>query len=477
MTLCFGGTDSACADDTKRTVTPVTTTTWSYTLVPTTDILAIGQGTNRILRAIAADNAGNTTEGTRPIRVDTVPPIAPVISLVAGDDTINAAEQTSAIIGTTETDTASVSLCINGTDAACTGGRRRDATVSGTNWSYTLVATDITAIGQGTNKILRAYATDTAGNTSEAGSRTISVDTTVPVFSSGAIGAVAVGMTSNTVTAYDAEATDNGGAADAGISYTLSGTNAEEFNFDVATGIVTYGTAQTITAIHTIVITATDAAGNSAMRTVTISVLNTPAIIITDNVTGDYAKDAVTFAFTFSEPIVAGEFDIDDIGVVGDGTAATTLTTITPDVRYTLVVTPEAGTNDGTITVTVRANAVTGITNDGAVNPETMLSQKVDNVAPMFAAASDSATDTAVGDPVSTLVYTATAIDGGVDDDRITYMLSRTDATMFNINANTGAVTYSASPNTAGTFEVTITATDKGGNTATITVTRPSRQR
>ena len=473
VTLCFGGTDSACTDGTERPA-DVTGMTWSYTLVPTTDIPAIGQGTNRILRAIAADNAGNTTEGIRPIRVDTDPPIAPVISLVAGDNTINAAEQTSAIIGTTETDTASVSLCINGTDAACTGGRRRDATVSGTNWSYTLVATDITAIGQGTNKILRAYATDTAGNTSEAGSRTISVDTTVPVFSSGAIGAVAVGMTSNTVTAYDAEATDNGGAADAGISYTLSGTNAEEFNFDVATGIVTYGTAQTITAIHTIVITATDTAGNPAMRTVTISVLNTPAIIITDSVAGDYASiadGALTFTFTFSEPIVADGFALDDIISVEGGTSAPTLTTITPDVRYTLVVTPEAGTNDGTITVTVRANAVTGITNDGAVNPETMLSQKVDNVAPMFAAASDSATETAVGDPVSTLVYTATATDDDVADNRITYMLSRTDATMFNINANTGAVTYSASPNTAGTFEVTITATDKGGNTATITVT------
>ena len=42
----------------------------------------------------------------------------------------------------------------------------------------------------------------------------------------------------------------------------------------------------------------------------------------------------------------------------------------------------------------------------------------------------------------------------------------------FNINANTGVVTYSDnSPDTVGTLEVTITATDKGGNTATITVT------
>ena len=36
------------------------------------------------------------------------------------------------------------------------------------------------------------------------------------------------------------------------------------------------------------------------------------------------------------------------------GTAALTLTEITADVRYTLVVTPEAATNDGAVTVTVR---------------------------------------------------------------------------------------------------------------------------
>ena len=46
-----------------------------------------------------------------------------------------------------------------------------------------------------------------------------------------------------------------------------------------------------------------------------------PAVIITDSVTGDYANGAVTFTFTFSEMIGAGEFILADISVEG-GTAA-----------------------------------------------------------------------------------------------------------------------------------------------------------
>ncbi|MEI6303975.1 MAG: Ig-like domain-containing protein, partial [Betaproteobacteria bacterium] len=47
------------------------------------------------------------------------------------------------------------------------------------NWSYTLLAADITAMGQGA-ETLSVTATDAAGNTSSAGTRSISVDTLAP---------------------------------------------------------------------------------------------------------------------------------------------------------------------------------------------------------------------------------------------------------------------------------------------------------
>ena len=85
------------------------------------------------------------------------------------------------------------------------------------------------------------------------------------------------------------------------------------FNID-EDGVVRYKEVQTSATAaphHVITITATDRAGNTATQEVTISVLNAPAVIITDSVTSEYAAAAVTFTFTFSEGIDAGEFAVD----------------------------------------------------------------------------------------------------------------------------------------------------------------------
>ena len=169
----------------------VTGTTWSYTLVAA-DITAMGQGAET-LSATQTDAAGNTSAaGTRAISVDISAPAAPVINTVATDDIINAAEQTGAITGTNETG-ATVALSL--------GGNTRAATVTGTTWSYTLVAADITAMGQGA-ETLSATQTDVAGNTSAAGTRAISVDTSAPIVSSVAISS-ATGIQNSTLNAGD----------------------------------------------------------------------------------------------------------------------------------------------------------------------------------------------------------------------------------------------------------------------------------
>jgi hypothetical protein len=102
--------------------------------------------------------------------VSTVVAGVPTIDLVAIDDVINLAE-----VGTTLTGT----NIANSSVALSIGGVTRPAVVSGTTWSYTLVADDITAMGQGP-KTLSATQTDTAGNVSAAGTRGIVVDTQLP---------------------------------------------------------------------------------------------------------------------------------------------------------------------------------------------------------------------------------------------------------------------------------------------------------
>jgi hypothetical protein len=132
--------------------------------------------------------------GTRAITVDTITAM-PVINLVAGNDVINGTETGSAITGTAEAG-ASVALTL-GT------GNVRTVTADGSgNWSYTLVAADITAMGQGA-ETLSATATDTAGNVGAAGTRAITVDTVAPVVTSTALNAAENGTAVASLTATD----------------------------------------------------------------------------------------------------------------------------------------------------------------------------------------------------------------------------------------------------------------------------------
>ena len=147
----------------------VTGTTWSYALTAA-DITAMGEGAET-LSVTQTDAAGNVSPAsTRAITLDTLAPTAPTIDAVATDDIINASEQTSVITGTNEAG-ATVALSL--------GGNTRAATVTGTTWSYTMTAADITAMGEGA-ETLSVTQTDAAGNVSTAGTRPIMIDTLAP---------------------------------------------------------------------------------------------------------------------------------------------------------------------------------------------------------------------------------------------------------------------------------------------------------
>ena len=130
-------------------------------------------------------------------------------------------------------------------------------------WTYALTAQDIAALGQGA-KTLAARATDAAGNTSEAATSPITVDTAVP--DAPAISTVAGDDRINA--AEQATAVISGTAeGNATLRLTIAG-NTRTFAAN-AQGQWTYAlTGEDLAAMaegpQTLSVTATDAAGNTS---------------------------------------------------------------------------------------------------------------------------------------------------------------------------------------------------------------------
>ncbi|MCX8519472.1 MAG: Ig-like domain-containing protein, partial [Methylophilaceae bacterium] len=185
-TTVSGSTVSLNIGGTSRTAT-VTGTTWSYTLTAA-DISATGQGAT-VISATATDSNGNvSTPATRSVIVDTMIS-APTINAITGDNIINALEAGNAIndvvnttpslvrITGTNKSGANVTLTLSNGATSNT----RTATVTGTDWSYTLTKGDLNALGQGTGKTVSVSQTDLSGNTSVASTiTTLAIDTIAP---------------------------------------------------------------------------------------------------------------------------------------------------------------------------------------------------------------------------------------------------------------------------------------------------------
>ncbi|MCA3253645.1 MAG: hypothetical protein ING49_18220, partial [Rubrivivax sp.] len=337
-----------------RTVTANGSGAWSYTLVAA-DITAMGQGPET-LSATARDAAGNTgAAGTKGITIDTQAPAAPVISQVAGDDVVNAAEQGGTISGTAEGN-ATVELTL-GT------GNVRTVTANGSGaWSYTLVAADITAMGQGAETI-SATARDAAGNTSTAGTRSITIDTQAP-----AAPVISTVAGDDVIDETEQGATISGTAeANATVELTLGTGNVRTVTAN-GSGAWSYTlVAADITAMgqgaETISATARDAAGNTSTagtRNITVSTapVSGPSLTITDDEPGtaNIAGGSVVYTFTFGAAVTG--FDASDVTVSG-GTKGT-VTAVSPT-QYTLPVTPTSNSS-GTIAVSVAEGAATAVT-------------------------------------------------------------------------------------------------------------------
>ncbi len=411
-------------------------------------VTALNEGTHK-LTAIATDTAGNTSTASSAlnITVDTTAPSIPTIVLATASDTGSSNtdnitnDNTPIITGTAEAD-ATVKI-YNG--AIEVGSATADA-----SGNYIIT---VTVLNEGTHK-LTAIATDTAGNTSVASSALdITVDTTGPTFTIPATTTVALG---DTATIYTATATDTNGA-----TYSISGTDANLFNIDPATGELSYKVATTIATTNNVIITAIDAAGNSTDQALAITVADKIVLTITDNATTATNND-VTFTFTFAE-IVTG-FDISDITVTG-GTKGTLTGSGT---TYSLTVTPTPN-SEGSITVSVDADAATNTVGIGSAS--STASQAYDTTAPAaptidLAATSDtgnSNTDNITNDNTPTINLTAeTGAIVKVYNDRDLLGIATEDTN----NLGNYSITLTT-PLNEGVNKLRATATDSAGNTST----------
>jgi large repetitive protein len=153
---------------------------WSYAL-SAADIIAIGQGTDKVITAIAtADGTPSASTSSASFSLDTLAPFVAIDTVGGGDSVVSSQPGDDLVTG--------AELPSNpADDPASIITLKFDATVldsatidvnNGT-WTYLLTGPNLNTIGQGPGKTITAIATDAAGNTSSVPA-TLSVDTTPP---------------------------------------------------------------------------------------------------------------------------------------------------------------------------------------------------------------------------------------------------------------------------------------------------------
>ncbi|TXI64255.1 MAG: hypothetical protein E6Q48_04335, partial [Limnohabitans sp.] len=146
----------------------VTDLNWSFT--PGANL---SQGAHAF-RGVVESSGGNQGVFSQAVvlTIDTLAPTGPAIDALAGDNKVNAAEQSVALSGQAEAN-ATVTLTLG------VGNVKNVSANDKGVWTYALQAADIAAMGQGSETIT-AVARDAAGNSSNQTVRTIEIDTQAP---------------------------------------------------------------------------------------------------------------------------------------------------------------------------------------------------------------------------------------------------------------------------------------------------------
>ncbi len=256
------------------------------------------------------------------------------------------------------------------------------------------------------------------------------------------------------------------------LTYTLGGDDAGSFTID-GTGQIMVGEGTTLDyetkSSYTVMVTATDPAGESDSVTVTISVTDMNEAPAFDADMAERSVEENTAAGeALGDPIAAMDMDADDtltytlggddaesFAIDGETGQLTTMAALDYETKnsYTVMVTAtDSGEASDSIMVTITVTDV----NEAPAFDADMAERSV---------AENTAAGEALGDPIAAMDVDA--------DDTLTYTLSGDDAESFAIDGETGQLTTMAALDyeTKNSYTVMVTATDSGEASDSIMVT------
>lgn len=445
------------------------TVTGTYTYNWNTALYTVG---THIVTVFASDKAGNVSSLSSNVYTVTEPTwITPTVSLtgLAANASVMATKTLSLQITDAQKFTG---WNLHAQGASYTVPITSSSGISLTTYgaSYQWNTTAITTDGQ---YGLVLTATNSAGIVATSKIVTVTVDNTAPVLSSGGIvtGTTISGNQTITATASDATSglhyaqvfVDGHGPYPmiSGSTISLTGTN----NFTYAWN--TAGVADGKT--HTVVVKATDYAGNVTSNTTVVTVADwiTPAVTIQTPSTGQYIHGALT----------ATGFASDNVGVVtptllvtNTGTSAVTTYTGTiqsgsgtKSLSLSVAVTPTLA--DGLYTFQWKAQDLAGNTGYSLQHTNVM----IDNTAPTVSVTTTAAITGIVPIQITTNDPTTNSVSSGVSYTKLT--ITGSNSTTVNATLPSSYTTYNWSSGKTGltgvTFTVTAVTYDKAGNAST----------
>ncbi|HGT4487965.1 TPA: Ig-like domain-containing protein [Escherichia coli] len=291
----LSGTSSHLAQGTELTVTlngkTYTTSVgangaWSVQ-VPTADAQALGEGNQAVLVS-GKDTTGNTVTGAQLLTVDTQPPTL-AINTIAQDNIISAAEHNVALVlsGTSNAEAGqTVTLTVNGKSHTATVG-------SDGTWQVTLPATEVQALAEG-NYAVNASVSDRAGN-STSHSANFTVDTSAPVVSVNTVAGDDILNNAEQAVAQIISGQVSGASPGDTVTvklgtHVLTGIVLADGSWNVALDPAVTRTLDRGT--NDIVVTVTDAAGNTGSASHNITLAGVAPQVTIDTISGDNVLNA-----------------------------------------------------------------------------------------------------------------------------------------------------------------------------------------
>ena len=389
----------------------VTDTAWTFTPSALTE-----QGSHSITARVEVIGGKNATDPTTAwsFSLDSTPPTSPVLALGSGvsngataDEaaqnlgvvTVNAENKASTVVSFTDGKGNTVSKTIIGTGAA---------------QAVSLLATDL---GSGVGKlidgniIVSAVATDTAGNSSSAGTSSFILDTKAPTVST-VTDATKESVTKDpiifTVTFDEAVV----GTVGTGNFTTTNGTVSSVSQVGTTNAYTvlvtpTAGLGSGSVALSLVAGSLKDAAGN-ALADADLSSKGSQAIdtkspavsTVTDATSADVTKDPISFTVTFDEAVV---------GTVGTGNFTATNGTVSSVNQvgttnaYSVVVTPTPGLASGSVALSLVAGSLKDAAGNALAdaNLSSKDSQGIDTKAPSVSTVTDTTSADVTKDPIS----------------------------------------------------------------------------